>query len=210
MSIQRIISLLGVMLLPGLGGPVLAAETAEAIFAGGCFWCTEADFEKVKGVQSATSGYIGGQAKNPTYDQVSAGKTRHAEAVKVVYDPAVVTYEQLLNVYWHSIDPLVKDRQFCDVGSQYRTAIFYLDEQQEKLAEASKKALRESGELNGKIYTEIVAAGQFWPAEEYHQDYYKKNPLRYKFYRFNCGRDGRLEDIWGDKAGWKPRDRQGL
>ncbi len=181
-----------------------SASAAEAVFAGGCFWCTESDFEKVPGVTSAVSGYIGGHVDHPTYKQVSAGGTGHAESVKVTYDPQVVSYEQLLQVFWHAVDPLVKDRQFCDGGHQYRSAIFYLNDEQKQLAEASKTELVNSGMLKGTIYTEISPATTFWPAEDYHQDYYKKNPVRYKIYRYGCGRDSRLEDIWGDKAGWVP------
>jgi len=173
-------------------------QTATAIFAGGCFWCVEADFDKVAGVLSTTSGYIGGTVKNPTYQQVSGGGTGHAEAVKIVYDPAKVTYAKLLDVYWHNVDPLVKDRQFCDAGDQYRTAIFYLDDEQKKLAEDTKKQV-EAKFSPRKVYTEVVKAGAFYDAEDYHQDYYKKNEARYKFYRWNCGRDQRLEQLWGKK-----------
>lgn len=178
--------------------PAAAAngQTATAIFAGGCFWCTESDFEHVAGVLSAESGYIGGSKANPTYKEVSAGGTGHAEAVRVVYDPDRVTYAQLLDRYWHSIDPTVKDQQFCDHGHQYRSAIFPLDAAQKQAAEASRDALARSGRFP-RIYTEIVAASTFYPAEDYHQDYYKKNPVRYKVYRFSCGRDQRLEEVWG-------------
>jgi peptide-methionine (S)-S-oxide reductase len=176
-----------------------AAQTAKATFAGGCFWCMEPPYDKLDGVISTTSGYVGGQKKNPTYEEVSAGGTGHAEAVQVVYDPKKVSYEKLLEVFWHNVDPLVKDRQFCDRGNQYRTAIFYHDETQKRLAEQTKKAKEK--ELGKPIVTEIVPASQYYAAEEYHQDYYKKNPLRYKFYRANCGRDARLEQLWGDKAG---------
>ena len=184
-----------------LAGGVSAAnaQKARATFAGGCFWCMEPPYDKLDGVFSTTSGYTGGQKKNPTYEEVSAGGTGHAESVQVVYDPKKVSYEKLLEVFWHNVDPLVKDRQFCDRGNQYRTAIFYHDETQKRLAEASKQAKEK--ELGKTILTEIVPASQFYPAEEYHQDYYQKNPLRYKFYRANCGRDARLEQIWGEKAG---------
>ena len=175
-----------------------AGELATAIFAGGCFWCVEADFEKVPGVVKAESGYIGGKSQNPTYEQVSAGGTGHAEAVRVSYEPRKVTYEQLLDYFWHHVDPTVKDRQFCDGGSQYRTAIFYQGESQRAAAEASKAALEKSGRFK-HIYTEIVPAGPFYLAEDYHQDYYKKNPIRYSFYRKNCGRDARLGEVWGPK-----------
>ena len=172
------------------------ASTAVATFAGGCFWCVEADFDKVPGVVSTTSGYTGGTVADPTYYQVSSGSTGHAEAVEIAFDPAKVTYQKLLDVFWHNHDPLAKDRQFCDSGSQYRAAIFYHDEEQRKLAEESKKAVQAKFAPR-LVQTEIVKAGPFYPAEEYHQDYYKKNPIRYKFYRFNCGRDQRLEELWG-------------
>ncbi|MBM3262582.1 MAG: peptide-methionine (S)-S-oxide reductase MsrA [candidate division Zixibacteria bacterium] len=170
---------------------------AVATFAGGCFWCMEPPFDKLDGVISTTSGYIGGKVKNPTYEQVSKGGTGHAEAVQIVYDPRKVTFQQLLDVFWHNVDPTVKDGQFCDWGNQYRTAIFYHDETQKQLAESSRKSLLSSGRIKN-IETEIVMASPFYPAEEYHQDYYKKNPLRYKLYRYNCGRDKRLEEIWGN------------
>ena len=174
------------------------AGLATAIFAGGCFWCVEADFEKVPGVVDAESGYTGGQVQNPTYEQVSHGGTGHAESVRVYYEPKKVTYEQLLDYFWHHVDPTVKDRQFCDVGAQYRTAIFYQDEAQRLAAEASKAALERGGRL-AHIYTEIVPAGPFYVAEDYHQDYYTKNPLRYKFYRTTCGRDARVNEVWDSK-----------
>ena len=170
---------------------------AVATFAGGCFWCMEAPFDKLPGVVSTTSGYTGGPKKNPTYGEVSSGSTGHAEAVQVVYDPAKVSYEKLLDVYWHNVDPTVKDRQFCDVGTQYRTAIFVHDDTQRRLAEASKAALEKSKPFKEAIVTPIVAAAEFWPAEDYHQDYYLKNPVRYHYYRTGCGRDRRLEQLWG-------------
>jgi peptide-methionine (S)-S-oxide reductase len=173
-----------------------AGQTATAIFAGGCFWCVEADFDKVPGVIATESGYAGGKLQNPTYEQVSAGGTGHAEAVRVTYDPAQVTYEKLLDFFWRHVDPTVKDRQFCDIGNQYRTAIFYVDDMQRNAAQASKAALEKSGRLP-HIYTEIAQAGMFYPAEEYHQDYYRKNPIRYKYYRTSCGRDGRVAEVWG-------------
>lgn len=175
-----------------------------AIFASGCFWCTEKDFESVKGVVSAVSGYTGGQVDNPSYKQVSSGVTGHTEAVKVTYDPSEVSYQQLLRVYWYSVDPYAKNRQFCDSGTQYRSGIYYLNKQQKALAEESLRTLWTKHEITRKIQTEIVLASKFWKAEDYHQDYYKKNPVRYHFYRFNCGRDQRLEEIWGDLAGWQP------
>ena len=173
-------------------------KSASAIFAGGCFWCVEADFEKLAGVLSAESGYTGGARLQPSYEQVSAGTTGHAEAVRVVYDPSKISYNQLLDYFWRHVDPTVKNRQFCDIGSQYRTAIYWQSEVERKAAEASRDALLKSGKLT-QIHTEIVAASAFYPAEEYHQDYYRKNPLRYSFYRHNCGRDARLQQIWGDK-----------
>jgi peptide-methionine (S)-S-oxide reductase len=175
--------------------------TAKATFAGGCFWCVEADFDKVEGVISTTSGYIGGRSANPSYEEVSHGGTGHAEAVEIVYDPAKVSYEKLLDVFWRNVDPLAKDRQFCDRGDQYRSAIFYHGEEQRALAEASKAQVAKR--FKQPIQTEIVAAGPFYKAEEYHQDYYKKNPIRYQFYRFNCGRDARLEELWGKKESKK-------
>jgi len=179
-------------------------KTATAIFAGGCFWCTEADFEKVPGVVSARSGYIGGRMQDPNYEQVASGATRHTEAVEVRYDPARVTYEELLRVFWRSIDPLAENRQFCDSGAQYRTGVFFRGEMQRAQARASLRALQQDARLDGEIHTEITRAGTFWPAEEYHQDYYRKNPVRYRFYRLSCGRDARLREIWGDEAGWIP------
>ena len=175
-----------------------APKTATAIFAGGCFWCVEADFDKVAGVLSTTSGYIGGAGKNPTYSQISTGGTGHAEAVKIVYDPAKVTYAKLLDVFWHNVDPLAKDKQFCDNGDQYRIAIFYTDDEQKKLADETKAQVAAKFAPR-TVYTQIVQAGPFYNAEDYHQDYYKKSEARYKFYRWNCGRDQRLEQLWGKK-----------
>ncbi len=172
-------------------------KTAIATFAGGCFWCVEADFDKVAGVITTTSGYTGGHTVNPTYEQVSAGGTGHAEAVEIAYDPAKVTFEKLLDVFWHNIDPLAKNAQFCDHGNQYRTAIFYHDDSERSAAEASKAAVQKH--FKEPIQTEVTPAGPFYKAEEYHQDYHLKNPIRYKFYRFNCGRDARLEELWGKK-----------
>ncbi|MBA2690679.1 MAG: peptide-methionine (S)-S-oxide reductase MsrA [Burkholderiales bacterium] len=174
---------------------------AKATFAGGCFWCMEPPYDKLDGVVSTTSGYIGGRAKNPTYQQVSSGGTGHTEAVQVLYDPKRVSYEKLLQVFWVNIDPTVKDQQFCDVGSQYRTGIFYHSDEQKRLAEAAKARLEKEKPFKAAIVTEVTAATEFYPAEEYHQDYYIKNPLRYKFYRSGCGRDSRLKDLWGDQAG---------
>lgn len=186
------------LLLAGTSG---AAELEKAIFAGGCFWCMEAPFDKLPGVVSVTSGYTGGHTKNPTYEEVSAGGTGHAEAVQIVYDPARISYAALLTVFWHNIDPTVTDRQFCDTGHQYRAGIFYLGKQQHELAVQSKAALEKNKPFRGAVVTEITPATEFYPAEEYHQHYYKKNPLRYKFYRNGCGRDGRLKELWGSAAG---------
>ncbi|HUJ88023.1 MAG TPA: peptide-methionine (S)-S-oxide reductase MsrA [Burkholderiales bacterium] len=172
-----------------------------AIFAGGCFWCVESDFDKVPGVVSTTSGYTGGRTQDPTYEEVSSGSTGHAESVEIVFDPKLVSYRTLLQVYWHSIDPTVKDRQFCDVGTQYRTAIFYLDAEQKREADESLARIEKTKPFKAPIVTEIVKAGKFWPAEEYHQDFYKKNPLRYHFYREGCGRDARVKQLWGSEAG---------
>jgi peptide-methionine (S)-S-oxide reductase len=174
--------------------------TTHATFAGGCFWCMVPPFEALDGVVTVTSGYTGGTKVNPTYEEVSAGGTGHAESVDIVYDPARISYEKLLDVFWHNVDPTTPDAQFCDHGHQYRTAIFYHDDTQRRLAEESKQALERSHKLPGPIVTEIVAAGPFYPAEEYHQDYYKKNPVRYRFYRYSCGRDQRLKEVWGDAA----------
>ena len=172
-----------------------AQERARATFAGGCFWCMEPPFDKLDGVVSTTSGYTGGRTADPTYEQVSAGRTGHAEVVEVLYDPRKVTYSQLLDVFWRNIDPLTANAQFCDVGSQYRAAIFVHDETQRRLAEESKTAV--ARRLQKPVVTEVVTASKFWPAEDYHQDYYKKNPIRYNLYRAGCGRDQRLEAIWG-------------
>lgn len=173
------------------------AATAKATFAGGCFWCVEADFDKVPGVISTTSGYIGGTVANPTYQQVSNSNTGHAEAVEIVFDPARVSYESLVEKFWRTIDPTTKDRQFCDAGNPYRTAIFTHDAAQMAVAKKSLAALEKSKPFKEPIVTEIVAAGPFYAAEDYHQDYYKKNPVRYKYYRTSCGRDARLEQLWG-------------
>jgi peptide-methionine (S)-S-oxide reductase len=175
-----------------------ATSTATAIFAGGCFWCIEADFEKLPGVIGAESGYTGGTTPNPTYPQVSAGGTGHAEAVRVSYDPAKLSYRQLVEYFWRHIDPTVGDRQFCDVGTQYRSAIYWQNETEHKIAEASRDALLRSGKLP-RVLTEIAPASAFYPAEDYHQDYYRKNPIRYAYYRSGCGRDARVHEIWGDK-----------
>ena len=183
-----------------LQAPTAAAATARAVFAGGCFWCVEADFDKVGGVLSTTSGYTGGNVPNPTYEQVSGKHTGHAEAVEIVFDPKKVTYEQLVEHFWRTIDPTTKDRQFCDAGSPYRTAIYAQDAAQLKVAQASKVALEKAKPFKEPVVTEIVMGGPFYPAEEYHQDYYKKNPVRYNYYRLSCGRDARLKELWGSQA----------
>lgn len=177
-----------------------APKLETAIFAGGCFWCMEPPYDELPGVVSTTSGYIGGHAKNPTYEQVSSGTTGHAEAVKVVYDPSKVSYQKLLEVFWRNIDPTTPNAQFCDHGSQYRSAIFYLNEAQREAALASRQEIERTKPFREPIATEITPATTFYPAEDYHQDYYKKNPLRYKFYRASCGRDKRLEQLWGKAA----------
>jgi peptide-methionine (S)-S-oxide reductase len=173
------------------------AGLAKATFAGGCFWCVEADFDKVPGVKSTISGYIGGKVANPSYEQVAGKGTGHAEAVEVVYDPKVVSYDQLLTYFWRTIDPTTKDRQFCDAGSPYRTGIFVHDAQQLASAQQSKAALEKSKPFADSVVTEVSMAGVFYAAEDYHQDYYKKNPIRYKYYRNGCGRDERLKQLWG-------------
>jgi peptide-methionine (S)-S-oxide reductase len=177
--------------------PGAPAGTAKATFAGGCFWCMEPPYDKLPGVISTISGYMGGKTKNPTYEQVTSGTSGHAEVVQIEYDPSKVTYQKLLDVFWHNVDPTQRDGQFCDHGSQYRTGIFYHNEEQKKLAEASKAALQKNKPFKGEIVTEITAAPEFYRAEEYHQDFYKKNPARYKLYRTGCGRDARLQALWG-------------
>ena len=200
------LALAGVLLVVGQAGAKEGEAAAgrrveKATFAGGCFWCMEAPFDKLDGVVSVTVGYTGGRTVRPTYEEVSGGGTGHAESVEIVFDPARIGYGKLLEVFWRNVDPTTPNRQFCDVGTQYRAAIFYHGEEQKRLAEASKNALEASKRLPAGIATEIVPAGEFWPAEEYHQHYYKKNPVRYKFYRYNCGRDRRLEELWGRDAG---------
>ena len=191
----------GSVTVEGIAAGAAGSRLEKATFAGGCFWCMEAPFDGLPGVISVTSGYTGGHKKSPTYEEVSAGGTGHAESVQVVYDPLRISYEKLLDIFWHNIDPTVKDRQFCDVGNQYRSAIFYHDEMQRNLALKSKEALQKSKPFREPVVTEITAATEFYPAEEYHQHYYKKNPLRYKFYRQGCGRDKRLKALWGSAAG---------
>ena len=174
-----------------------AVPHAEAIFAGGCFWCMEPPYDKVEGVIATISGYTDGHKENPTYKEVSSGTTGHTEAVKITYDPTKVSYEKLVEIFWRNIDPTTPNRQFCDGGTQYRSGIYYLDEAQQKVAEQSIRDIEASGVLKQAIVTEIKPATRFYPAEDYHQDYYLKNPVRYKFYRYNCGRDQRLSEIWG-------------
>jgi len=173
-----------------------ASDVATATFAGGCFWCMQPPFDATPGVVSTTVGYTGGRVDHPTYEQVSAGGTGHAESIQVVFDPGKVTYRQLLDVFWRNVDPTTRDRQFCDVGHQYRTAIFFHDDDQRREAEASRDAVAKR--LGQPVVTEIVPAGTFYPAEDYHQEYYRKNPVRYRFYRYTCGRDRRLAEVWGE------------
>jgi len=176
-------------------------EHRMATFAGGCFWCMEPPFDKVKGVISTTSGYAGGKEANPTYEEVSAGKTGHAESIQVEYDPSAVTYEQLLWVYWHNTDPTASNGQFCDHGKQYRPAIFYRNDEEKNLAWTTRKQIEKDERFAGKVVTDITPFTTFYPAEEYHQDFYMKNPARYSSYRKGCGRDQRLRELWGDEAG---------
>jgi peptide-methionine (S)-S-oxide reductase len=199
----RAIVLAGWLSVWAIGGSAAAEESpeasapAKATFAGGCFWCMQPPFDKLDGVLSTSVGYTGGRTKDPTYPEVSAGGTGHAEAVQVVYDPAKISYAQLLDVFWRNVDPLTPNAQFCDRGSQYRSAIFYHDEPQKDLAEKSEKQLEESKRFDRPIVTEVTAAMKFYPAEEYHQNYPEKNPTRYRYYRWSCGRDRRLKELWG-------------
>jgi len=179
--------------------PAIAQATETATFAGGCFWCMEHPFDELNGVISTTSGYSGGHKDHPSYEEVSSGATGHTESIQIVFDPQRISYQELLDVYWRNTDPTTPNRQFCDVGTQYRPAIFYHSRAQKRVAEVSKEALMKDKSFDGAIVTEIIAAGHFWPAEEYHQDYYLKNPIRYKWYRYNCGRDQRLQQLWGKK-----------
>jgi len=177
----------------------VAAETTpgKAYFAGGCFWCMEEAFEKVEGVLSVTSGYMGGTVANPSYEAVSSGRTGHAESVEVVNDQTKVSYQKLLDAFWRNIDPITPNAQFCDHGGQYRSAIFFQTDEEKRASDNSKQAIEQSKRFTEPIVTQIVMASQFFPAEEYHQDYYKKNPIRYKYYKYNCGRAQRLESLWG-------------
>jgi len=185
-----------------MGTTVAAAnkdDLSKATFAGGCFWCMVAAFDNLPGVVDVIAGYTGGDTKNPTYEEVSAGGTGHAEAIQVLYDPSKISYSQLLNVFWHNTDPTVTDRQFCDVGSEYRAEVFYHDEEQQRLAEQSKVDLVLSKPFKEPIVTQITTASAFYPAEEYHQHYYRKNPVRYEFYHYTCGRAQRLKELWGSE-----------
>jgi peptide-methionine (S)-S-oxide reductase len=195
-SLAFSIALAGAM--SGAAAQQAAQRQATAIFAGGCFWCMEPPFDAIDGVISTTSGYTSGTQPNPTYAQVSSGKTGHTEALKIVYDPSKVSYERLLEVFWRNHDPLTANGQFCDKGSQYRAGIYYGSEKEKQLAEASKAAIEKSGRFKQRIVTEIVAATTFYPAEDYHQDYYLKNPVRYKYYSTSCGRARRLNELWGN------------
>ncbi len=201
----QIIVYLGVALLTGshviellqVRANTLDSQPAKATFAGGCFWCMEEVFEKVDGVISVISGYTGGQVKNPTYEQVSAGETGHTESIELIYDPQKITYKQLLEIFWKNVDPTTPNAQFCDHGNQYRSAIFYHDETQRDLIVQSKQDIEHSKTFPEPIVTEISPASEFYTAEEYHQDFYSKNPIRYKYYKWNCGRAKRLEQLWG-------------
>ena len=192
------ILLVGAWSVQSTGQAAADATLGKAYFAGGCFWCMEEAFEKVEGVLSATSGYMGGRVANPTYEEVSAGRTGHAESVEVVYDPSKVSFQKLLDAFWHNVDPVTPNAQFCDHGSQYRSAIFFQTDEEKRASDTSKHAIEQSKRFTEPIVTQIVPASQFYPAEEYHQDFYKKNPLRYKIYKYNCGRAQRLEALWGN------------
>ncbi|MCC5900896.1 MAG: peptide-methionine (S)-S-oxide reductase MsrA [Halomonas sp.] len=176
-----------------------AQPNAVATFAGGCFWCMEPPYDRQAGVISTSSGYTGGERENPTYQEIGRGDTGHAQAVEVIFNPEEISYAQLLEIFWYNVDPFAINQQFCDVGTQYRSAIFYHDDEQRELAEATKAEIEQR--FDREVATQIVPASEFWEAEEYHQAYYQKNPLRYRFYRHNCGRDNRLEEIWGERAG---------
>ena len=184
--------------LAAVAKPAAAPALEQATFAGGCFWCMETAFEGLPGVKSVISGYAGGLKKDPSYEEVSAGTTGHAESVQIAYDPRVIGYAQLLDVFWHNVDPTQSDGQFCDIGTQYRSEIFWHDAAQKRLAEESKRKLESTPQrFKAQIVTQIVAATEFWPAEEYHQDFYRKDPVRYQSYRLGCGRDRRLTALWG-------------
>lgn len=189
--------LIGAWNVPSTGLAAADATSGKAYFAGGCFWCMEEVFEKVEGVLSVTSGYMGGTVSNPTYKEVSAGRTGHTESVEVVYDPAKVSYQKLLDAFWHNVDPITPNAQFCDHGNQYRSAIFFRTDEEKRASDSSKQSIEQSRRFKEPIVTQIAMALQFYPAEEYHQDFYKKNPIRYKLYKYNCGRAQRLEELWG-------------
>ena len=205
MNVRKRIMMCGILYLSMVvaGVPVSGGQAADpsalakAFFAGGCFWCMEEVFEKVPGVISVTSGYMGGRVENPSYEQVSGGGTGHAEAVEVSYDPQKISYAKLLDAFWRNVDPVTANAQFCDHGSQYRAVIFYQTDAEKRLAEESKRTIEQSKRFAQSIVTELVMASRFYPAEDYHQDFYKKNPIRYKFYKYNCGRAQRLEELWG-------------
>ena len=196
-SIVVSLSLSGGLVLWSGSQDARAADPAKAYFAGGCFWCMEEAFEQVEGVLTVVSGYMGGTVPNPSYEQVSAGRTGHAESVEVSYDPAKVSYQKLLDVFWRNVDPITPNAQFCDHGSQYRSAVFYRTDEEQRLSEESKAAIERSKRFSAPIATQLVKASVFYQAEDYHQDYYKKNPLRYKYYKYCCGRAQRLEALWG-------------
>ena len=189
--------LIGAWNLPSTSKAASEATLGKAYFAGGCFWCMEEAFEKIEGVLSATSGYMGGTAANPSYEDVSSGRTGHAESVEVIYDPAKVSYQKLLDAFWRNVDPITPNAQFCDHGSQYRSAIFFQTDEEKRASDTSKQAIEQSKRFTEPIVTQIVMASRFYSAEEYHQDFYKKNPVRYKFYKYSCGRAQRLEELWG-------------
>ena len=189
--------LIGAWNLQSTSKAAAEATIGKAYFAGGCFWCMEEAFEKVEGVLSATSGYMGGTVANPSYEDVSSGRTGHAESVEVIYDPAKVSYQKLLEAFWRNVDPITPNAQFCDHGSQYRSAIFYQTDEEKRASDTSKQAIEQSKRFTEPIVTQIVMASHFYSAEEYHQDFYKKNPVRYKFYKYSCGRAQRLEELWG-------------
>ena len=196
-SVVVSLSLLGSLTLWSGSIDASATGPAKAYFAGGCFWCMEEAFEQVEGVIEVVSGYMGGTVANPSYEQVSGGSTGHAESVEVSYDPAKVSYQKLLDVFWRNVDPITPNAQFCDHGTQYRSAVFYGTDEEQRLSEESKAAIERSKRFSSPIVTQLVKASEFYPAEDYHQDYYKKNPLRYKYYKFGCGRAQRLEALWG-------------
>ena len=201
---SRCVSFIAAALLAATATSSVLAGTddklATATFAGGCFWCVESDFDAVPGVVETISGYTGGTAADPTYKQVTAGGTGHREAVQIRYDPKRVSYERLLHIFWRSVDPTDGGGQFCDRGESYQTAIFVGNEEERRLAEASREMLEQSMVLDASVVTPIEPAGEFYPAEDYHQDYYTKNPVRYRFYRFSCGRDSRVQQVWGRQA----------